>query len=405
MKALTVGYLPASIDRLVVVDVETAGLYDNDRIVEVAAVTLSPDGSVLDEWDTLVNPGRDVGATPIHGITASMVSAAPLFEEIASSLAARIDGAVLVAHNLAFDSRMLRNEYRRLRAALNPGKGICTLSLSGQRLPDACARFGVDLGRHHGALSDARATAQLFFALQVRDVPLWPAHIEGICGSTCPRTLRREQVLGAVCEVSSIGRAMTAARLRGEAGPTLVYLDMLDWAFADLHIDDDEGCRLQVLAAELGLSPQHVAGAHRRYLDELIVAAIRDGRVTDGESRLLCRVARALGFEADVVQREVERWRPEERTVMLKRGMRVCFTGAATSTEGCELPRTALADIAEQVGLEVVETVTKKNCDLLVAADRNSQSGKALKARQFGIPIVEVRHFLCAECGSEVPVC
>jgi len=56
------------------------------------------------------------------------------------------------------------------------------------------------------------------------------------------------------------------------------------------------------------------------------------------------------------------------------------------------------------MGLAVVDTVTKKHCDLLVGADASSQSGKAAKARKFGVPVVEVRHFLCAECGGEVPV-
>ncbi len=74
----------------VAVDVETTGLYTADRVVEVAAVTVSADGRVIDEWDTLVNPGRDVGPTSLHGITASMVSPAPGFEEVAMALASRL---------------------------------------------------------------------------------------------------------------------------------------------------------------------------------------------------------------------------------------------------------------------------------------------------------------------------
>jgi len=85
--------------------------------------------------------------------------------------------------------------------------------------------------------------------------------------------------------------------------------------------------------------------------------------------------------------------------------MRVCFTGAAVSADGSELPRTALVAIAEQMGLCVVDSVTKKNCDLLVAADAASHSGKAAKAGQYGLPVVEVRHFLCAECGADVAAC
>lgn len=57
-----------------------------------------------------------------------------------------------------------------------------------------------------------------------------------------------------------------------------------------------------------------------------------------------------------------------------------------------------------QMGLCVVESVTKKHCDLLVTADASSQSGKAAKARKFGVPVVEVRHFPRAEWGGDVPV-
>ena len=57
--------------RYAVIDVETTGLHNQDRIVEIAIVTLDQDLTVVDEFDTLVDPGRDVGPTGIHGITAS----------------------------------------------------------------------------------------------------------------------------------------------------------------------------------------------------------------------------------------------------------------------------------------------------------------------------------------------
>lgn len=55
-----------------VLDVKTTGLYDTDRVVEVAAVPPSHEGAIVDEWDTLVNPERDIGASAVHGVTASM---------------------------------------------------------------------------------------------------------------------------------------------------------------------------------------------------------------------------------------------------------------------------------------------------------------------------------------------
>jgi hypothetical protein len=60
------GLLPS--ERVVVVDTETTGVYRTDRIVEIACVTLAMDGTVLSEWETLVN--RSVTSVP-PGCTAS----------------------------------------------------------------------------------------------------------------------------------------------------------------------------------------------------------------------------------------------------------------------------------------------------------------------------------------------
>ena len=103
--------MPSTPARYVILDCETTGFGPGDRIIELAAVTL--DGKSLetiDEFDTLVNPQRDVGRTDIHGITASMVAAAPTFTEIAATVARLLDGAVPVAHNLPFDARLVRTE-------------------------------------------------------------------------------------------------------------------------------------------------------------------------------------------------------------------------------------------------------------------------------------------------------
>jgi DNA polymerase-3 subunit epsilon len=95
-------------------DVETTGLYKSDKIIEIALIAFKGQ-EISEEWSTLVNPMRDVGKTDIHGISPSMVSTAPLFEEIVNDLFRVIDGRVLVAHNFSFDIRMLAQELERLR--------------------------------------------------------------------------------------------------------------------------------------------------------------------------------------------------------------------------------------------------------------------------------------------------
>lgn len=61
-----------------VVDFETTGFAaEYDRVVEVGLVLLSAEGDIDDEWSTLINPHRDVGATERHGIRARDVLARP----------------------------------------------------------------------------------------------------------------------------------------------------------------------------------------------------------------------------------------------------------------------------------------------------------------------------------------
>ncbi len=45
------------VDHLLVVDVETTGLYNSDRVVEVAAVTLSAGGQIVDST-IIIGPWR-----------------------------------------------------------------------------------------------------------------------------------------------------------------------------------------------------------------------------------------------------------------------------------------------------------------------------------------------------------
>lgn len=346
-------------DRAVVIDVETTCLFGSDRVVEVAAVTVDRRGRIVDEWDTLVDPQRDVGPTHIHGLTATMVSAAPRFEDIAKALGDRVDGAALVAYNLAFDARMLTNEFERLDARFAPGSGVCTLRLGGGKLTDVCRMYGVELLSAHRALGDARATARMLAPLAGQiDEPCSPAHVYDVATPYNARTLQREMVDGGEVPMPYLARLTSSVHHRGEHGVALAYLDLLDWALADLAISETERHQLDQLAADLGLSPDEVAAAHRRYVDELVAAAVRDEIVTDEEQALLHRAADALGVDPAVVDAGTKVWRQD----------------AGGVAQG-----------------------------LLVAADVSSQSGKAGKARRYGIPLVEVHDFLRARPGSTVP--
>lgn len=159
-----------------VVDVETSGLsIRRHRVLQIGLVTVLGDGTVVDEWSSLIKlrwPLQRVGPTAIHGISRTTLKGAPGLDDVLDELGARLDGSVFTAHNARFDAEFLERATRRrpptdpLRAGLRPS--LCTLQMSrrldpererSHRLGDVCARYGVTLDRPHDALADATATA------------------------------------------------------------------------------------------------------------------------------------------------------------------------------------------------------------------------------------------------------
>lgn len=101
---------------LVVLDTETTGFPEApwSRVLELAAVLLSPDGEVLDTFESFVRPeihdDRGAGAERVHGITAAMVAEAPLAGPVADAFRAwgRAKGAAAVtSFNADFDRPMV----------------------------------------------------------------------------------------------------------------------------------------------------------------------------------------------------------------------------------------------------------------------------------------------------------
>ena len=380
--------MSTSTSPFIVIDCETTGLGRHDRVIEIAIVTLDPQTwKLIDEYDTLVNPERDVSCTAIHGITASMVEAAPTFPEVVAALAHRLHGSVLIAHNLPFDTRMLKYEFDRIGVTFNPGFGLCTLKATGEKLVAACQRYGITLNLQHRALTDARATAALAReVLTGNEAYSKPAGIGQVSQSLNVRTLRRESL---DTEVGELTRIVSLARYPCANEALSQYLDALDWVLDDSQIDDQEHAAITELASTLGISDEQRHQAHRSYLLSIIAAAKRDGIVTDSEQKLIARIAETLGI-TDVPVPQVTQL---PAASSLSNGMRVCFTGSAIVT-GEPVPRSSLEETAALAGMQPVGTVTRKGCDLLVAADPSSRSGKTRKAHDYGIPVMAVTDFL-----------
>jgi len=163
---------------ITVIDFETTGVNKKAcGVVQVAAVRFEK-GRVTDSHKTLVDPGIPIPfhATKVHGIRDADVRGAPSAEDaLASKDMYRVcAGAVFCAYNEEFD----RGIAERFALDLVPDYGpwIDPLvmvryfakkqGVKGNKLGEACARWGVELTDAHDALADATATGELLWAMR-----------------------------------------------------------------------------------------------------------------------------------------------------------------------------------------------------------------------------------------------
>lgn len=391
-------------DRVVIIDIETTGVYNSDRVLEIATVTLDLDGQVVDEWDSLVNPGRDVGPTWLHGINSRMLYRAPSFNAIAAELAVRIHGAVLCAHNLPFDTRMLGNEYGRCGIELTWGTGLDTLTATGGKLGVVCAQYGIKHTGAHRALHDARATAALLNCLADRlpqSAACATVHSPISVGEPRrhPRDGFDEARQAPPSFLAQMSRQVTHASLKPDIAP---YIDLLDRAMADIQLDLDEKAALLGIAHGLDFDDAQIQRSHEQWLRDLIETACADGVVDSNEYDQLLRAAHVLGIDDKFVHDQTVGHRTATTTITLHAGLAVCFTGEASDRQGQQILREDLETHARLIGLVVEETFTKSRCDLLVAADPATQSSKGSKARGWNIPIIAAGDFLASVADDEI---
>lgn len=378
--------------RIAVIDVETTGLYTSDRIVEIAVLILDCDGRVHDEFETLVQPMRDVGPTWIHGVDANMVRDAPTFADVAHHVASRIDGAVVVGHNVKFDMRILGSELSRVGIEVDWGAALDTLLATRCKLGQACQEHGITLENAHRAIADARATARLLFATR--------HHYSDPCAPVVARPLQvtplrvraREGHIDVLPPAPYLAALASGMHTSIEVAP---YAQLLHLAMADLKLTPDERVGLRDLASELGLDDHAVGRAHREFLNGLIDAALEDSVVTDDERDQICRAAALLEVDVEAVMSRIEPFRGLVEDMVLSPGMTVCFTGQG-QLNGSLVDRASQEEMALRHGLFVAKSVTKKGPDLVVAADGDSRSSKARKARQQGIAICSFSDFVSA---------
>ena len=178
---------------LVFIDTETTGLdARTHEIIEIAVIRVrqnwtdgeKPQFSVIDEWSVKIQPENIATADPaslrVNGYTVTGWKNAIAIKEALQKCSEKTDGAIMVAHNVAFDAGFLDNA---LAAHGIPNKmhyhRLDTVSMAYAVLhntPDVARYSLAELGKHfgivnenaHSALADARADFELFKRLMAR---------------------------------------------------------------------------------------------------------------------------------------------------------------------------------------------------------------------------------------------
>jgi len=308
---MTTGIATRRIDStpIAVIDFETTGLTPgHDRIVEAAVVRIEPGEQPRLVFDSLINPGRPMAATEIHGITERDVARAPRFQDVAGELLAATKDCVLAAYNVYFDIKFLSFELSNAGVAHEPPH-LCLMYLrpmlklgSRCKLDEACRQHGVSYTPTHIAAHDAMAGGHLLRsymqAMQRQGVATFadlaslknykfnesftslPFHDPATYG------LRRFQGV--------VSRAGFAAPVDPVREATVSYWEALKTVLADLEISDEELAYVLAERKRGGLRTEQIRVLHARVFASVISQFVGDQWLDDREVSKLHRLHSCL---------------------------------------------------------------------------------------------------------------
>lgn len=166
---------PTATAEYLVVDVETNGRSGElCEPTEVGAVLVGG-GELHERYESLVKVEAPLGRgiERFTGITQAMLDDAPASASVMETVAELVRGRALVAHNAAFDRRVLRQAFERCSLEWPEPPVLCTVAMARRFAPlvtrrglgELAASLGVEVDVRHRALPDAIACARIFCAL------------------------------------------------------------------------------------------------------------------------------------------------------------------------------------------------------------------------------------------------
>lgn len=152
-------------------DDETAN--SQGKICSLGYEIVNEDGAILDSFYTLIDPESDFQGMNIHihGITPNDVVGAPTFDKVFKErLSKCISECTFVAHNAkGADLVHIRKSLAAYGIKAPEFRFIDTMDMARQLFPKGhrsldcvCEYFGIEIGRYHHALDDAKACKNIF---------------------------------------------------------------------------------------------------------------------------------------------------------------------------------------------------------------------------------------------------
>ena len=164
--------------RVLVIDFETANISPTSACA-IGAVLIE-NNEIIHKFHSFIKPPSKVFQfSYIHGITWDKVKDAPTFKEMWDQEFGKLylDADLIVAHNIGFDSRVMKAtaEHHSIKLPVKPTE--CTvkiarnqLEISPAKLDNVCKTLKIPL-QHHEALSDSLASAYIYLHAKTGEKP------------------------------------------------------------------------------------------------------------------------------------------------------------------------------------------------------------------------------------------
>ena len=179
---LVVKYLVKGMHKnFAILDVETTGgKFNEEKITEIAIFIYNGE-KIIDKFQSLINPFKEIQpfVQRLTGINNELVKDSPKFIDVSEEIFEITKNKILVAHNVDFDYRIIKNEFKNINIKYIRDT-LCTVDLSKLIFPDLksykltnlLSNFGIVNENPHRANSDALGTVELFKILTSKDLDM-----------------------------------------------------------------------------------------------------------------------------------------------------------------------------------------------------------------------------------------